>query len=64
MVKRLVDEYNVGDRVTISFQGDERWWPGRVIWLDHPGVWVQTPDGQVWFVTNARRIRRMNHQHT
>ena len=63
MVKRLADEYNVGDQVAILFRGDERWQPGRVIRLDHPGVWVQTQDGQVWFVTHVGRIRRIDHPH-
>lgn len=58
MAKRLVERYAVGDAVRISFQGDERWFAGVVIGLAHPGVWVQTQDGQVWFVTNAARIRR------
>ena len=57
MAKRLVEQYAVGDLVRISFQGDERWFDGVVIGLAHPGVWVRTQDGQVWFVTNAARIR-------
>lgn len=59
MPERLVDVYAVGDWVIISFKGSDRWLPGRVVMLDHPGVWVQTPDGRRWFVTNGRRIRKV-----
>jgi hypothetical protein len=60
MAKRLVDEYSPGDPVEIFFAREEieEWRPGRVVSLQHPGVWVQTEDGAAWFVTNTRRIRR------
>jgi len=56
MVKRLVERFNLGDRVEISFSG-EHWYQGVVVKLDHPGLWVLTADHQVWFVTNSGRIR-------
>ena len=58
--RRLVEIYRVGDHVAIYFEDPvaETWVAGRVIGLAHPGVWVQTEDGQAWFVTNSRRIRR------
>lgn len=59
MPKRLVELYTVGDRVAITFDG-EPWTPGRVARLDHPGVWVETPDWRQWFVTNARRIKKVS----
>lgn len=59
MVKRLVELYQPGDRVEITF-GDQRWQPASVLKHDPPGAWVQTADGRSWFVTNGRRIRRAN----
>jgi hypothetical protein len=57
MPERLVDSYAIGQRVAISFVDDERWLPGVVVAHDHPGVWVRAGDGEIWFVTNHRRIR-------
>jgi hypothetical protein len=61
MAKCLVEIYAVGDQVEISFIHDHRWFPGQVVALDHPGVWVQAAvpgtDSQQWFVTNVSRIR-------
>jgi hypothetical protein len=59
MSARLVEQYRVGDAVDIQFSGDvgERWRPGVVVLLQHPGVWVRTHDGFLWYVTNGRRIR-------
>lgn len=57
MVKRLPEQYPIHEGVEIRFAGDVRWWRGRVVRHDPPGIWVQTVNGQVWFVTNTRHIR-------
>jgi hypothetical protein len=59
MPARLVEQYRVGDAVDIHLSDDsgERWQPGVVTLLQHPGVWVRTHDGYLWYVTNGRRIR-------
>lgn len=57
MVKRLVELYSPGDPVEITW-GDGRWQPAQVTRHDPPGVWVQTEDRRLWFVTNGRRIRK------
>ena len=59
MAQRLVEKYRIGDLVEIFFQGDEgdEWRPARIVALQHPGVWAQTEDRRVWFVTNSKRIR-------
>lgn len=58
MPPRLVDQYRLGDPVDIRFRGSDVWHAGRIVRHAHPGVWVQTENGQVWFVTNTRNIRR------
>ncbi len=55
-MQRLVEMYAIGTAVKILLANDE-WVNGRVIRHDHPAVWVQTADGQQWFVTNRRRIQ-------
>ncbi|MCA9870955.1 MAG: hypothetical protein KDI55_06140 [Anaerolineae bacterium] len=59
MPPRLSDLYKRGDQVEICFeaQGDTRWRPAQVLGAQPPGLWVQTPDGRHWFVTNGRRIK-------
>ena len=60
MAKRLVESYQVGQRVELLFSDDgaEEWRAGRVAGLQHPAVWVQTDDDRrLWFVTNGKRIR-------
>ncbi len=57
MPARLTEVYRPGDAVDIYFTDAEEWRTGVVVALQHPGVWVQTEDGAVWFVTNRRRIR-------
>ena len=60
MARRLVESYQVGERVELLFSDGavEQWRTGRVVGLQHPAVWVQTDDdGRLWFVTNGRRIR-------
>lgn len=61
VVKRLVETYAVGDRVELLFADElaEEWRPGRVAGLQHPGVWVQTDDRSLWYVTNVKRIRAL-----
>ena len=59
MPPRLVEIYKSGDIVEIllSDEEGESWRPALVRDLQHPGVWVQTADRRLWFVTNGRRIR-------
>lgn len=59
MTQRLVEQYHPGDRVEIHFErGDDTGWQrGEVVAAQHPGLWVRTADGRLWFVTNTRRIR-------
>jgi hypothetical protein len=60
MPQRLTDLYQPGDPVEIHLttsQG-QHWQPGRILRHDPPGIWVQMPDGRLWFVTNTRRIRK------
>ncbi|MCB8986271.1 MAG: hypothetical protein H6661_00775 [Ardenticatenaceae bacterium] len=57
MSERLVELYEVGEWVQISF-GDKAWQRAQVRQLQHPGLWVQTADGRLWFVTNTRHIRK------
>jgi hypothetical protein len=58
MPERLVEQYQNGDRVLITFAAKDRWLAGHVVAHDHPGVWVQTADGSLWFVTHPQRIRK------
>ena len=62
MPTRLTVLYQVGDLVEVLFQDEvaAEWHAGRVIALQHPGLWVRTGDGGLWFVTNGRRIRRQD----
>jgi hypothetical protein len=59
MSARLIEIYKLDDRVEVLFadEAGDTWRPGVVRGLDHPGVWVQTEDRRLWFVTNGRRIR-------
>lgn len=59
MPPRLSETYRSGDPVEIVLEidGMEHWLAGRVVGLQHPGLWVQLPGGSMWFVTNTRRIR-------
>ena len=60
MVKRLSEKYRPGDLVEIYLRAREegRWVPGQVDGYDFPGIWIRTDDGNRWFVTHGRRIRR------
>ena len=60
MVKRLTEQYAILEWVEICFAGEVRWWRGRVVRHDPPGIWVETSNGQRWFVTNTQRIRKVN----
>ena len=59
MTARLNDTYQPGDLVEILFdaEGGEQWLAGLVMGFQRPGLWVQLPEGSMWFVTNTRRIR-------
>jgi hypothetical protein len=61
MPARLTEIYKPDDRVEVLFadEAGDTWRPAVVRGLDHPGVWVQTADLGLWFVTNDRRIRPM-----
>jgi len=58
MVARLVELYPVDTAVEITF-GVEVWLAATVTAHAYPGVWVQTRDGRIWFVTHPGRIRLM-----
>lgn len=61
MPKRLADLYGREETVEILLRySGNRWIAGRVVAHEFPGVWVETVDGNRWFVTNHRRIRRRN----
>ncbi len=59
MARRLIETYQIGNPVEILFEDEEgdEWRPARIVALQHPGVWAQTADRRVWFVTNGKRIR-------
>ena len=57
MTQRLMEQYQVGDLVEIAF-GDGVWQTAVVRQPQHPGLWVQTADGRLWYVTNTKRIRK------
>ena len=59
MPPRLAEIYKAGDIVEIllSDEEGESWRPALVRDFQHPGLWVQTADRRLWFVTNSRRIR-------
>jgi hypothetical protein len=58
--RRLGEIYRVADRVEILFSDEsgEEWRPAEIVAFQHPGLWARTLDGQIWFVTNGRHIRR------
>ncbi len=57
MAQRLVERFQPGDHVEIYFPSpQDTWLPGRVVRQEHPGLWVETTGGHLWFVTNNRRI--------
>ena len=55
-MKRLIELYPIGTAVQILL-ADGEWVNGRVVAHQHPAVWVQSADGQRWFVTNRTRIK-------
>ncbi len=56
---RIYERYAPGERVEIRFSDGAKdgWQPAVVVRPEPPGLWVQTADGQEWFVTNTYRIR-------
>ena len=60
MPQRLAEIYRPGDQVEIFFSDEtgEEWRPAEIVALQHPGLWARTADGNIWFVTNGRHIRR------
>ncbi|WP_420630813.1 hypothetical protein [Candidatus Leptofilum sp.] len=58
MAKRLPELYPVGTAVQI-WLGEQIWVDGTVVAHHLPAVWVQTQDGRSWFVTNRRRIQKL-----
>jgi hypothetical protein len=54
---RLTEQYPLHTAVEIQFTTHDQWLSGHVIQHAPPGIWVQTNNGQRWFVTNSRRIR-------
>ena len=56
-MQRLTERFPLHTAVEIRFAHSEQWHSGVVIRHDPPGIWVQTHNGQRWFVTNSRRIR-------
>lgn len=57
MIKRLQEQFHQNQPVEIYFERLERWVSGRVVAVNHPGLWIETGTGHHWFVTNPRRIR-------
>lgn len=62
MAERIWEYYQTDDVVEIQFGGDDHWLRGRIVKHDPPGVWVQTANGHMWFVTNTRRIRKVKEE--
>lgn len=58
MSRRLIDLYPVETAVFIKI--GEIWMRGIVVRHQFPAVWVQTDNGQMWFVTNGGKIRTVN----
>jgi hypothetical protein len=56
MIERLTERFALGESVEILV--GERWLPGVVVHKEHPAIWVRTANGQPWFVTNGRRVRK------
>ena len=56
MPLRLTEQYPIGTAVEIYFETLDHWLEGVVVAHQSPAVWVQTTNGQRWFVTNVRRI--------
>jgi hypothetical protein len=59
VAQRLVGTYRLDETVEVLFQDeeDDEWRAGRVVALQHPGLWVLTENRRLWFVTNGKRIR-------
>ena len=59
MPKRITETYAVGEAVQVTFDGDF-WLRGEIAAHEHPGVWVRLASGSMLFVTNLRRIRKLD----
>ena len=57
MAKRLADLYELGVGVEVLL--GKVWVIGVVIKHEPPGMWVRTGNGRSWFVTNGRRVRKL-----
>lgn len=58
MPQRLTERFPIGTLVEIDM-ADWGWLAGQVVHHNSPAVWVRTENGQVWFVTNGRKIRHL-----
>jgi hypothetical protein len=58
MPERLTERFPIGAFVEIDM-ADLGWLPGQVVEHAPPAVWVRTEDGRFWFVTNGRKIRKL-----
>jgi hypothetical protein len=61
MPPRLTELYRLGESVEVFFEDASggRWVAGRIVAHQHPGVWVETSDARLWFVTNGKHIRSL-----
>jgi hypothetical protein len=61
MPQRLTERFRLDEPVEVYFADNAagQWVPGRIVALQHPGVWVQTSDARIWFVTNGKHIRKL-----
>jgi hypothetical protein len=57
MAERLTERFALGEEVEILVA--DIWRPGIVVAKEHPAIWVRTANGQPWFVTNGKRIRKL-----
>lgn len=59
MPQRLSESYRAGDPVEIYLEREDggAWHPAKVLGFQHPGMWVQAAEGNIWFVTNTKRCR-------
>ena len=58
MPKRLTERFPIGTFIEIEI-ADLGWLPGQVVQYAAPAVWVRMDDGQYLFVTNGRKIRKL-----
>lgn len=58
MPERLTERFPIGAFVEIEI-ANFGWLPGQVVEHTPPAVWVRTDGSQFWFVTNGRKIRKL-----